>query len=577
VTRLLGTINFEDIGRDLLSQKPSDSVRQSFFQDFGICTNQNTSRTGEPLGIAKPRGKPGSKEKALLVTCSNVLRAIGFLGFDFDQERLLNFAGKLVAGNQIEAMRCAITDEFNLCGVHEDQKNDSEFPSVPVFSQYILLNGKQYRVSIIMYSRKSISSYQKRKNITYGPAVSFVMDIFANIPAERRSIQSGSFGSLKTQSSNCHGLPFSSLPCHMDPTFYLSPVIHFGIMIAFRFSLDMVELISAFRAWAAMPYTTYYFCSAIIILLQEEKLPVRGLLFGHFVLNLMHHLREEHKRLKINIPGLRFSNYRKVVIPKPDKWQTSTKEMVRLCLEACFRQVPPGEKKERARFYEETRKSIAKEIPNAGPLISNHLMGVLAIVGLVPLWFAAEHTVDTSSKPFVFLVKEKGLEKGKPAADRFLESLSSFLQTEHGITASRRFGENLSCKAFRMEKDRIAKETMTKNEESDHRFSDLAFDTQCIFQVVRGQVHVHRQGYKTVEVSGGLIARWALGGRVWTLPQLILQFESTAKNDFSIPKKLGGKNFVPNWMRGVFPRPFVVRKPNKVGAIVQSLLSKLQN
>jgi hypothetical protein len=246
-------------------------------------------------------------------------------------------------------------------------------------------------------------------------------------------------------------------------------------------------------------------------------------------------------------------------------------------LEACFRQVPPGEKKERARFYEETRKSIAKEIPNAGPLISNHFMGVLAIVGLVPLWFAAEHTVDTSSKPFVFLVKEKGLEKGKPAADRFLESLSSFLQTEHGITASRRFGENLSCKAFRMEKDRIAKETMTKNEESDHRFSDLAFDTQCIFQVVRGQVHVHRQGYETVEVSGGLIARWALGGRVWTLPQLILQFESTAKNDFSIPKKLGGKNFVPNWMRGVFPRPFVVRKPNKVGAIVQSLLSKLQN
>ncbi len=71
----------------------------------------------------------------------------------------------------------------------------------------------------------------------------------------------------------------------MDPTFYLSPVIHFGIMIAFRFSLDMVELISAFRAWAAMPYTTYYFSSAIIILLQEEKLPVRGLLFGHFVLN----------------------------------------------------------------------------------------------------------------------------------------------------------------------------------------------------------------------------------------------------------------------------------------------------
>ncbi len=141
-------------------------------------------------------------------------------------------------------MRCAITDEFNLCGVHEDQKNDSEFPSVPVFSRFISLNGKQYRVSIIMYSRKSISDYQKRKNITYGPAISFVMDIFANLPAERRTIQSGSFPSR--HSKNCHGLPFSPLPCHMDPSFFLSPVIHFGIMIAFHFSLDFAELISAF-------------------------------------------------------------------------------------------------------------------------------------------------------------------------------------------------------------------------------------------------------------------------------------------------------------------------------------------
>jgi hypothetical protein len=134
VTRLLGTIDFEGIGSKLLLLKPSDSVRQSFFQDFGICSGQCQSRKGEPLGIAKPSGKPGSKGKELLVTCSKVLSAMGLRIFDFSQERLLKFAGELVAGNQIEAMRVAITDEYNLCGVHEDQKNDSDFPSVPVFS-----------------------------------------------------------------------------------------------------------------------------------------------------------------------------------------------------------------------------------------------------------------------------------------------------------------------------------------------------------------------------------------------------------------------------------------------------------
>jgi hypothetical protein len=77
-----------------------------------------------------------------------------------------------------------------------------------------------------------------------------------------------------------------------------------------------------------MPYTTYYFCSAIIILLQEEELPVHGLLFGCLVLMLMNHLREEHRVLETSIPGLHFSVYQAVVLHKADKWKTSTKELV---------------------------------------------------------------------------------------------------------------------------------------------------------------------------------------------------------------------------------------------------------
>jgi hypothetical protein len=63
--------------------------------------------------------------------------------FDFDNERLQNFVGDLAKGNTIKALHLAITDEANLCGIHEDQKNDREFPSVPVFSKYILLEAKR--------------------------------------------------------------------------------------------------------------------------------------------------------------------------------------------------------------------------------------------------------------------------------------------------------------------------------------------------------------------------------------------------------------------------------------------------
>ena len=133
VERLLSTINFEQIGTRLLSRKPSHSVRQSFFQDFGICSGQCTSRKGDSLGIAKPSTKPGTTDphqQELMITCSNVLTAMGITIFAFKKERFQSFAGKLAKGNQIEAMRLAITDEFNLCGIHEDQKT---IPPSPLF------------------------------------------------------------------------------------------------------------------------------------------------------------------------------------------------------------------------------------------------------------------------------------------------------------------------------------------------------------------------------------------------------------------------------------------------------------
>jgi hypothetical protein len=571
---LMASIDFHAIGRRLLLRKPTQSVRQSFYEDFGFCAGQNTSRraNGNPVGVAKPREKPGTRDeliRGLLSTCSSVLRTMDFPIFNFGGERLRTFAGGLAEGNTIEALRLAITDETNLCGVHEDRRNDAGYPTVPVFSKFIFLQEKKYRVSIIMYSRKSIADYMNRKNSTYGPAVTFVLDAFSQIPAERRYVLPRSFPKRGSETIDCHGMHCSSLPCHMDPSFFVSPVIHFGLMLAFRHLLDFAEMVSVFRAWAAMPYTSYYFCSAIILLLQQRQLPVRGLLLGRFLLILMVKQREEHQSSKTKIPGFRFSTYRKVVIPGKEEWVESTTELVRLCLVASFRQDAPGEKKERAAFYEKTRKAVANEIPNAGGLVSNHLMAVLAIVGIVPLWFGDEHTVDTSTKPMQFLVEKQGLVKGKPAAQRFLDSLTSALESEDGFVFTRRYSENVCCKVFRL--------YCTVG--SDCRYSDLVFENQCIFQNVGGRVRIHRLGFRTLELGGALIDRWALGGRLWFLPQLILQFGSTAKDGFKIPKELGLKagdsRIAPAWVDGFFPDPFVVKDLRKAQATVQHFIEEL--
>jgi hypothetical protein len=200
-------------------------VQQSFFKDFGICLGWCTTQkgNGNALGIVKPSSKPGRQDEliqGLLATCSNILRALGLPIFDFDNKRLQTFAGNLAKGNTIEAIRLAIMDEKNLCGVHEDQQNDGEFPSVPLFLKFIILDGKKYRVSIIMYSRQSISDYLKQKNSTYGPTITFVLDTFSQIPAERKYVLPGSFLKPELKSIDCHGLACSNLPMSHGPVIF---------------------------------------------------------------------------------------------------------------------------------------------------------------------------------------------------------------------------------------------------------------------------------------------------------------------------------------------------------------------
>jgi hypothetical protein len=59
---------------------------------------------GNTLRIAKPSSKPGSQDriiKELLMTCSDIIRALSLQIFEFDDERLLSFAGDLAEGNLI--------------------------------------------------------------------------------------------------------------------------------------------------------------------------------------------------------------------------------------------------------------------------------------------------------------------------------------------------------------------------------------------------------------------------------------------------------------------------------------------
>jgi hypothetical protein len=171
-------------------------------------------------------------------------------------------------------------------------------------------------------------------------------------------------------------------------------------------------------------------------------------------MNLMRKLRkEEHQVSKIKIPGLHLVTYCKVVIPGKEEWASSTRGVMFCIWKQVFVMIRLGEtRRNQASVYEKTWKASAKEIPNACGLITNYLMAVFVIVGLDPLWFAEEHTVNTTSSKLIdYFVNKKGLAKGKPAAQRFLDSLSLALEHQPGTAVTCKYSENIGCnKAFHL-------------------------------------------------------------------------------------------------------------------------------
>lgn len=220
---------------------------------------------------------------------------MGLQIFNYNSKHLATFAGDLVVGNTIEAMmRLTITNQSNLCGVHKDQNNDPAFSSIPVFSKCRMVCNTESLLSCTPGNPLLITS-SRRTALTIRHW--FVLDVFSKIPKEQRSILPQSFPKLDSKSINCHGLLCTQFPCHMDTSFFVSPIIHFGLMPTFHYLLDFAKLVSVFRVWAAMPYTSFYFCSAVILL--QRHLLVWGLKLGHFILTLMRITKVQKQRSQV--------------------------------------------------------------------------------------------------------------------------------------------------------------------------------------------------------------------------------------------------------------------------------------
>jgi hypothetical protein len=173
--------------------------RQESFVDYGFCGGEGHTPNGVDAGLSAPSPLSGSLDefsffKNLATNLTAIIEKENLnIWKQMPMERRQKFSERLGLRCAFEFCRLAVTDvkpgnhseEGATCGLHCDEKNCPVHSGVLIFSKIVDRGTETKRVSIIMCQRKACNDYMRRATNSYGPALSFVMKKFDEIPVER--------------------------------------------------------------------------------------------------------------------------------------------------------------------------------------------------------------------------------------------------------------------------------------------------------------------------------------------------------------------------------------------------------
>jgi hypothetical protein len=156
----------------------------------------------------------------------------------------------------------------------------------------------------------------------------------------------------------------------------------------------------------------------------------------------------------------KFAVYRQLHVPGVKEWYTRCGRVVSLCMEAHHLYQKAGANKEtRAQNYRVLHEAFLVEAKNVGPLIANHSLGILSLLGLIPAWFRRESEFNTASKYMThFSDRYYNTTFSKTRMLQVVSSLQRALviETRHK-EVDLQVVENIMCKTYQMEKGNFSK------------------------------------------------------------------------------------------------------------------------
>ena len=444
-------VDFESLGEYVKTNSKCDPCRGNVHIDSGWASNLSSRRVkGQDYGVSKPAEitvDPIGKDmfgdamvalsKFALLTCPESMKDKLYQG---DKRRQLEFADKHVEGNLLEVLRAALTNEKYLVGCHADKYNDvlDWNEGVVNFSTWIVIDGEWWRLSLIGYSRKSISDYYKRLEL-YGPLVERISLFMDALPSDRVKIDSslldfsGTAGHVKRMKP------------HINKCVFYSAYVECCQLLQAKLNLTKWHLFGLLVNVTSSETPDYMWCVTQDILasnkLQQELMLLGPVELGVYVYEKIFDRKQVVSEAKLPVAGQRHQPHNNVRQPR-HKIEASIRNLVKL---------HHGLNLLDSRLHSDIHyfcRSIAyleqgwetNGVHGAGALTAQHVFGVGVLLGLYPREMLQHALVAEGSNAYKHLAEKEGLKDHIRDTQQLLANGSCYLSMSWFVM------ENVVCK-----------------------------------------------------------------------------------------------------------------------------------
>jgi hypothetical protein len=456
------------LAEKVLLSNVKDTSRGNKFIDTGFASECNQRRTRRHAGVATPNplkrtvihqssssksstssspSPPNIFHQAMLgmtelldLVCPP--KMIGKVFSDPSRERL--FAGRIVKGNKIEALRVALTNEHNVVSCHCDDKNDVSENFQPVINNtkwFFLSDGQWWRLSIIAYSRKSVAGSIRRLDL-YKPLVTRIAHFYNRMPESRKFITP----SLLDFSKCPPDVDAIRIKPHANKCVFYSVYVHCLTLLQRRFRLSKWHVL-ALVTNSIISETPEYFhlvTKNLLAMTGTDRKRFRSLgpisLAWQFY-TMVFDEKDRRSSNKAPVPGQRHQpHYNKR--RSRDVVKKSILNFYRLSL--AFEHLDPKLAAD-PHFYGKAVSHLedgyeGTGVCGAGGLTGQHLVHIGVLCGFFPAGMMAHAEIGASTNSYKYLSQWEGMVDHAEDTRQLLACLSHFLNLPYLLV------ENIICK-----------------------------------------------------------------------------------------------------------------------------------